>query len=92
MMYIEVESKDVHKEQSQKGNELRSQAVYMHDTRKKYPQEYKLGLGSAPAFEPGKYLLGARSFRPSRFGGMELDAYNIELIPLNDAQCKALGV
>ena len=90
MMYIEVDSNDVKSEQSSKGNELRSQFIYMWRNGEKYPTRFKIGLGSAPAFGVGKYLLGAESFRASRFGGLEIDPYNIRLDKLTETQIKAL--
>lgn len=90
MMYIEIESTDVQTEISRNNNELRNQFMYMWEVGHKYPTRYKIGLGTAPAFAVGKYLLGAASFRVSRFGQLELDLYNIQLHKLNDAQLKAL--
>lgn len=92
MMYIEIDSKVVHEETSNNGNQLRSQQVYMWRVGEKYPQPFKVGLGSAPPWEPGKYLFGARTFRPSRYGNFEMDTYNIELIQLKPEQAKALGI
>ncbi len=90
MMYIEIDSPQVFSEVTRNGNELRYQIAYMWSPDVKYPTTYRIGLGSAPPYEPGKYLLGARSFRVSQFGNLELDRYSIELNKLTEAQCKAL--
>jgi len=89
-MYIEIESVEVRSETSKNGNQLRSQRLYLYSGDDKHPDKYWVSLGTAPPYEPGKYLLHADTFRPSRFGQLEIDPYNVRLVRLTEPQVKAL--
>ena len=89
-VYLEIENKHVHEELSQKGNTLRSQTLYMWTVGEKYPRQFKLSLGSNPAYDVGCYLFGSTTFRADRFLNVEIDGYNIELVPMSDALLKLI--
>ena len=90
-MHIEVEDSTVTNDKTRNGNIIRNQkiCVWGHD---KYPVQVNISLnGDSPAYAPGLYQFNASCFVRSRFGGLEMDGYNISLEPLNDAQVKALA-
>jgi hypothetical protein len=89
-VFLEIDTKNVHEEMSSKGNTLRSQTLYMWTVGEKYPRQFKLGLGQKPAHEPGYYTLGHGSYRADRFGNLEIDSYNIELVDCSESQLKSI--
>ena len=89
-VYLEIDSDRVYEELSNKGNTLRSQTLYMWSIGEKYPRQFKLGLGQKPAHKVGFYELGTSTFRADRFGNLEIDNYNVELVSVSDNEIKTL--
>lgn len=75
MIEIEITSDEVSTREfttkDGKSFSFREQAAWLHNGDM-YPHAFVLSLGRRPAFAPGRYRLGVRSYRISRYGGLEL--------------------
>lgn len=67
---------------------IRRQTVYMHNG-KVHPTPVELNLGDdRRPYEPGEYTISASSFKLG-VRGIEVDSYNMELVPLRSASAPA---
>ncbi|MGK2927911.1 MAG: single-stranded DNA-binding protein [Lysobacterales bacterium] len=78
-MEITIKSAQTRTETTTKGTVLLKQQAAMESGRD-YPLVFELTVKQP--YAPGKYTLGAASFRAGRFGGLELDSYGLQLVPL----------
>lgn len=96
---IEIVSADtrVIKGISQKGKdyEMEKQEGYLHNGHA-YPALFEFSLGKnddgsrRPAYKPGFYTLASSSLRVNReFGRLEVDPFDLVLLPLVDEPAKA---
>jgi hypothetical protein len=54
------------------------------DTGEDYPLVFSLVVGNdkgSQPYKPGTYTLDPSSFRQGRFGDLEIDPYNLALVP-----------
>ncbi|MEP6485364.1 MAG: single-stranded DNA-binding protein [Rudaea sp.] len=87
-MRIMVKSEKVSTEITTKGNAVHSQAAAV-DTGDDFPMAFKVNVRENTPYKPGLYDLAPSCFRVGRFGGLELDPYNIRLIPVELARAPA---
>lgn len=61
---------------------VRNQNVYWHKTGEPYPFKVQISLedGQEP-YSPGFYTLSESSYKIGRFGDLEIDRFNLKLIP-----------
>jgi len=78
-MIIIVKSEQLREERTQKGVVLRKQTAAL-ETGADFALPFEISVQEA--YKVGRYTLGPRSFRISRFGGLELDPYGLTLVPV----------
>lgn len=81
-MRVQVEDANVFEEVTSKGTVLHKQQVKM--TGQGGPAVYfQVDAKDGKPYPVGEYELSVRSFRPGRFGGLEVDPYRVSLVPLS---------
>ena len=64
------------------GNTFHEQQAYLH-TGSAYPMPFKIPLRNPGAAKPsGQYTLDPSSFKVNQYQALELDRWNLKLIPL----------
>lgn len=56
-----------------------SQRAYLH-TGAAFPLPFKLSLPNQNAYPYGSYSLDSSCFRAGKYGGLEIDGYNVKLV------------
>lgn len=77
-MEILIKSENTRIEKTRRGTELRKQQAAV-DQGADYPLPFELTVDEP--YPPGRYVLDVWSFRVNPFGGLELNPYNIRLVP-----------
>lgn len=85
-MKIEVKSTDVETRtgtsKAGKAYSIRNQSAYWHKVGEAYPFKITIGLEDGQeAYIPGFYILGESSYKVGRFGDLEIDRFNLKLVP-----------
>lgn len=78
-MRILVKTAEVVQEVTQKGNTLYKQQVALENGGQ-FPLPFHVTIQKDKPYSPGVYDFHPSSFRVGRFGGIELDPYNIHLV------------
>lgn len=77
-----VEDVSVFEETTSKGTVLHKQQVKL--VGQGGPAVYfQIDAKDGKPYSQGEYELSVRSFRPGRFGGLEVDPYRVTLVPLS---------
>ena len=83
-MKVYVEDQAVFEETTSKGTVLHKQQVKL--VGQGGPAVYfNVDAPGGKPYSNGEYELSVRAFRPSRFGGLEVDPYRVSLVPLSSA-------
>ena len=79
-MKVVVEDSSVYEETTSKGTVLYKQQVKL--VGQGGPSVYfQIDAKDGKPYPQGEYELSVRSFRPGRFGGLEVDPYRVTLVP-----------
>jgi len=71
--------------------EIHEQRAYFH-TGGAYPTPFNLSLRDpSQAYPSGKYTLDPSSFQVNGYGGLELNRFEIRLVPIKPSSLKATG-
>lgn len=58
------------------------QVAYLHRPGKAYPDRFRVPLPSpAEAYAPGRYMVAPASFKVGRFGDLEINRFDFQLVP-----------
>jgi hypothetical protein len=80
-MRITVKTSNVQTETTNKGTVLYKQFAAI-DRGEDHPLVFAITVPEGRPYAPGDYVLDQASFRNNRFGGLELDPYQIKLVPM----------
>lgn len=87
MIRVEIQSENVIEREgvsstTGKPFRTRKQTAYLHRDGMPYPDRFEISLGDQKAYKPGQYFLAPQSFRVGKFGDLEIDRFNLLLLPL----------
>jgi len=89
-MRVLVESQEIYKETTSKGTELSKQQVKMIGEGGP-PVYFSVDAPQGKPYPHGEYTLSVRAFRSSRFGGLEVDPYRVQLLPAAAVRTRAVA-
>ena len=80
-MKVLVKDVQTRTDTTNKGNQVVKQLVAL-DLGSSFPQPFWVTIQPGREYQPGEYTFGEGTFRPGRYGGIEIDPYNVALVPL----------
>ena len=86
-MKILVKSKSVREESFTNKNGYQSTMYKQQaalDCGGDYPIPFEINVKQGQPYEPGEYVFGYETFKPSRFGSIEINQYSITLVPVGN--------
>ena len=78
-MEIHIKSTNTRMEETSKGTKLVKQQAAIEQGND-YPLAFDLVVDQP--YPPGRYVIDPSCFKVNQFGGLELDRYNLRLVPI----------
>jgi hypothetical protein len=98
MIRVEITSEQVTEREGVSGElsknpgkpfKTRKQTAYLHRDGQTYPDRFEISLGDLKPYKPGHYALAPQSYKVGKFGDLEIDRFNLLLLPLPASMAKA---
>lgn len=81
ILSVEVRDYEVPNKDGSKQKRYSQEEIYLY-TGARFPLVISVNIDSvAECYPPGEYILNPKCLRVSKYGGLELDSYNISLLP-----------